>query len=119
MHLPALAHFAFEYHRPAPVDDDHLERWVALAGFAWPDETHHFVSQSAGDVPVVHGLNRFLPFVLDSCAEFAAGAFHFRSLFQILDSTRKKARSFIQATRPEDAWRAPCALWPAIWPDCG
>src|SRR5258707_15325488 len=43
-HLPALAHFAFKHHRAALVDDDHLERWAATPGFAWPDETHHFVS---------------------------------------------------------------------------
>ncbi len=43
-YLPALAHFAFKHHRAALVDDDHLERWAATPGFAWPDETHHFVS---------------------------------------------------------------------------
>src|SRR5258708_12979652 len=67
-HLPVFAHSPFKYHHPAPVDDDHLERWAALPRFVWPDETHHFVSQSTGDVPVAHGPCRFLPLVLDSCA---------------------------------------------------
>ncbi|SRR5258707_5462639 len=42
-YLPALTYFAFKHHGAALVDDDHLERWAAPAGFAWPDETHHFV----------------------------------------------------------------------------
>src|SRR5712692_5414514 len=96
-HLTALAHFAFEYYRAAPVDDDHLERWAALAGFAWPDETHHFVSHSARDVPVTHRLYRLLPLVLDPCAEPAASVFHFQSPSGLgFDS--EKARSSIQAT---------------------
>src|SRR5260370_38265772 len=117
--LPVLAHFPFKYHRAALVDDDHLERWAALPRFVWPDEPHHFVSQSTGDVPVAHGPCRFLPLVLDSCAESAAGAFHVRSLFQTLGSTWKKARSFIQVTRP--GRRAPRTMrpWPATCPNCG
>jgi len=101
---------------PSNTDVPHLSMMTILKGGLHLRDspgrmkTHHFVSQSAGDVPVVHVLNRFLPFVLDSCAEFAAGAFHFRSLFQILDSTRKKARSFIQATRLGRRVARTCAL---------
>src|SRR5207245_2913758 len=117
-HLPVFAHFPFKYHRPAPVDDDHLERWAALPRFVWPDETHHFVSQSTGDVPVAHGPCRFLPLVLDSCAKSAAGAFHVQALCQTLGSTWKKARSFIQATRPGRRAARTLRPWPAIWPNC-
>src|SRR5260370_26251695 len=106
-HLPALTHFALKHHGTALVDDDHLERRAAPAGFAWPDETEHFVSQSAGDAPVAHGINGLLPLVLDRTAESAAVVFHFRFLFQVLGLTRKKLDLSSKRPAPEDPRRPP------------
>src|SRR6266704_3622825 len=49
-HPSVFAHIALEYHCAAFVDDHHLERRTALLRFAWPDEAHHFVSKSTGNV---------------------------------------------------------------------
>ncbi len=76
-HLTVFAHFAFEYDRAAIVDNDHLEWWATLAGFARSDETLHFVSQSAGYVSVTHRLYGLMPFALAPRAQSAAGVFHF------------------------------------------
>ncbi len=79
-HFTILAHVAFEYDSAVLVEDDHLERRTTLAGFAWPDETHHFVSQSASYVLAVHGLYCLQPFVLDPRVESTAGLFSFFNL---------------------------------------
>jgi hypothetical protein len=82
-HPSILSHFAFEDDAALSVDNDHFERRTALARLAWPDETHHFVGQSARNVLVAHRLRGSQGFVPDRRGEPGAGLLHFRSLFQV------------------------------------